>query len=440
MSDLRDRLKAFGGVVRQAAPADPVPEPPRSAPLSAPIRELLKKRDARHVLHGSYPPRAVAESHAATAAPGVAMHAPVPAGSRALPPQFAVESNAWGEFGRLVETTKLPFDAGAVEPEILKYYSRDTRLSKLDPADCIFLDTETTSLSGGAGVLVFMTGIGRMAVPGDFQLTQFFLLHPGEERAVLEAINAELAAARGVVTFFGKSFDRHRLADKMKIHGMTCRFPTEQHADLYHICRARFGWRLPDVRLRTVEREILKTVRNNDLPGSEAPAAYFNYLAGRPTLLPLVFKHNRDDVISLVHILQHCGRALDDRSAAAEQLAAARGAVALRDFGAALPWAMAAKTDPRCFRAAAWLLLEIYKKTRSVAQARDQLQQLSAGGDAEATVEWMKLLQRTGSSRAELEPILTRASNQAWSVPVGSARDRIHAAISRAKGRLEQIN
>ena len=77
---------------------------------------------------------------------------------------------------------------------------------------------------------------------------------------MLAAVARELAEAAGVITFFGKSFDRHRLEDKFRLHGLDSHFPVDLHADLYHIARARFGWRLVNGKLRTLEEEVLGVI------------------------------------------------------------------------------------------------------------------------------------------------------------------------------------
>jgi uncharacterized protein YprB with RNaseH-like and TPR domain len=39
-------------------------------------------------------------------------------------------------------------------------FTQDRRLAAVDPRRCLFLDTETTGLNGGAGTLVFLVGGG----------------------------------------------------------------------------------------------------------------------------------------------------------------------------------------------------------------------------------------------------------------------------------------
>src|SRR5262249_15320062 len=58
--------------------------------------------------------------------------------------------------------------------------------------------------------------------------------------------------------------------------------------------------RLADCRLGTVEQNVLRFIRDDDLPGALIPTVYFDYLRRkRPDQLPRVFEHNRHDILSL---------------------------------------------------------------------------------------------------------------------------------------------
>ncbi|MBL4770279.1 MAG: ribonuclease H-like domain-containing protein, partial [Planctomycetes bacterium] len=56
-------------------------------------------------------------------------------------------------------------------------------------------------------------------------------------------------------------------------------------------------------RLQTMEKALCGLKRSDDLPGSLAPEAWFDYLGERPHRLEGVFRHNCDDVLSLVTLL-----------------------------------------------------------------------------------------------------------------------------------------
>ncbi len=185
----------------------------------------------------------------------------------------------------------------------------DPQLASLELSRAIFLDIETTGLSGGAGTKAFLVGLGRF-VEGEFELWQGFLRGPEDERALLAECAERIAASAGIVSFFGKSFDRHRLEDKMRLHGVRAPFAALPHLDLYHPCRRLYGGRFDDTRLATMERELCGVERDRDLPGAFAPAAWYDFLARRPHLLEEVFRHNRDDVLSLVTLGVELGQGL----------------------------------------------------------------------------------------------------------------------------------
>ena len=55
-----------------------------------------------------------------------------------------------------------------------------------------------------------------------------------------------------------------------------------------------------------MERQLLRVLREDDLPGSEAPRAWRDYLQGGPaTDLRRVLAHNHTDVRSLLQLLAH---------------------------------------------------------------------------------------------------------------------------------------
>ncbi len=188
----------------------------------------------------------------------------------------------------------------------------DDSLADLDLEQAIYLDTETTGLSGGAGTYVFQIGLGRFLKSPQgprFEVWQGFLSGPEGERALLSECARRIADRSGVVSFFGKSFDRHRLEDKMTLCGVPAPFADRPHLDLYHPCRRLYRGAYGDGRLKTLEKELCGVQREDDLPGSEAPEAWFDYLAGRPHQLEGVFRHNLDDVLSLVSLATHLGHA-----------------------------------------------------------------------------------------------------------------------------------
>jgi uncharacterized protein YprB with RNaseH-like and TPR domain len=192
-------------------------------------------------------------------------------------------------------------------PPELAWLAKDAALEGLGLESARFLDIETTGLSGGAGSYAFLVAVGCMEGQS-FRLDQHFLTHPAGEAALLAEVARELAAGTLLVSFFGKSFDRHRLEDKMRMHRVPPPFAGRPHLDLYHPLRRLYGKSFGDCRLSTLERALLGFERQDDLSGAFAPAAWFDHQAGRPHLLEGVFEHNRLDVLSLVALCAHLER------------------------------------------------------------------------------------------------------------------------------------
>lgn len=165
----------------------------------------------------------------------------------------------------------------------------------------LFIDTETTGLAGGTGTHVFLVGVGRFDGPR-FVVRQFFLRHPGEERALLAAVESDLSEAGALVTYNGRTFDIPLLQTRFRMHHRDCPVP-DTHFDLLHPVRSVWKHRLPGCALGTVERDILGVTRVDDAPGWMIPQLYFTYLQSRRVeTLSNVFNHNRQDIISLARI------------------------------------------------------------------------------------------------------------------------------------------
>ncbi len=215
-------------------------------------------------------------------------------------------------------------DVDAASRAALALVAKDDTCADFQLRESVFLDVETTGLSGGAGTISFLVALGRFEGQA-FHLWQGFLRDPSEEHALLDEVARRIGGSRGIVSFFGKSFDRHRLEDKMRVFRVVAPFEGRPHLDLYWPVQRLYGPGLRDGRLATAERELAGVVRAGDLPGSRAPEAWFDFLAGRGHRLEDVFRHNRDDVLSLVALAAHLGRALCETDPAGGPLAGPAG-------------------------------------------------------------------------------------------------------------------
>lgn len=183
-------------------------------------------------------------------------------------------------------------------------FSKRGRGEPIYARDCVFLDFETTGLSGGAGTVAFLAGIGRFSERG-FSTTLYFLADYPYEAAFLEAVEAELSSAKAVVTYNGGSFDLPLYRTRRAMNGLS---PTGVGLHLDALHAARRLWRRPlgDCSLGNVERLVLGERREDDLPGAQIPEAWFDYLrrgASRSTeTLDRAFEHNRIDIRSLASL------------------------------------------------------------------------------------------------------------------------------------------
>lgn len=169
----------------------------------------------------------------------------------------------------------------------------------------LFLDTETTGLSGGAGTVAFEIGVGFIDDRG-MVIRQYVMRDYSEEAAMLTEIAALLRRADTVVSFNGKTFDLPLLESRMVMNRI--RLPVTQmpHLDLLHAARRVYRLRLKRCNLAALEEAVLGQTRCDDLPGAQVPQRYFEYVRTKEfTLLEDVLRHNFDDVKSLACLTGH---------------------------------------------------------------------------------------------------------------------------------------
>jgi uncharacterized protein len=177
------------------------------------------------------------------------------------------------------------------------------RIQKITESDIekyVFLDCETTGLSGGTGILSFLVGVGSFSSEG-FKLSQYFIEDPSQESALLLELSNFLANFQTVVSFNGKSFDIPLLKTRYLMNKMESPFEGWSHLDLLHISRRLWRDRLENRSLKDLEREILEITRSDDeIPGWMIPGIYMDYLrSGDPVMIKNVIYHNSLDIFSL---------------------------------------------------------------------------------------------------------------------------------------------
>ena len=237
----------------------------------------------------------------------------------------------------------------------------DRRLAPPEPSGgasrVVFLDLETTGLSGGAGTVAFLVGCGWFDDDA-FQVRQFLLTSFAAERALLAAVTTVVEPASLLVTYNGKTFDLPVMETRWLFHRMSAPFDGKRHFDMLHPARRLWrepspdgAWRERDeggCSLGALERRLVGFERVGDVPGFEIPSRYFQFLrTGDPRPLEAVLEHNRLDLVSLAAVVAR-GASLVEGGA--EACVDARECLAL---GKVLERAERFETAAACYRRAA---------------------------------------------------------------------------------------
>jgi uncharacterized protein YprB with RNaseH-like and TPR domain len=196
----------------------------------------------------------------------------------------------------------------------------------------LFIDLETTGLSGGAGTVAFLVGCGYFDL-GAFQVRQFLLTSHSGERALLAAVAEFFDGADLIVSYNGKTFDLPVMETRWLFHRMQLPLDGVPHFDMLHPARRLWRSRMHEpalgdeggCRLSTLERALFGVSRVGDVSGMEIPSRYFRFLrTGDPRPLEPVLEHNRLDLVSLAAVTAHAASLAES------------GAEACRDDGEAL--------------------------------------------------------------------------------------------------------
>ena len=187
-------------------------------------------------------------------------------------------------------------------PGLAAEVGRDAGLERSRIRRWGFIDIETTGLSGGAGTLGFLIGLGTFQ-KGEFNLRQYFLRDPEEEAATLQLLRSDLEGVEGIVTFNGRAFDLPVLESRYTIALRDrWRLSARPHLDLLYPSRRLWSKTLTNCRLGTLERQVLQVERTEeDVPGELIPGMYLEYLrTGDASDMARVIYHNAIDILSLV--------------------------------------------------------------------------------------------------------------------------------------------
>ena len=201
-----------------------------------------------------------------------------------------------GGLERYAGSSPMPEGLYSPAPEALRRIGWNGRPFGIE--NCLFLDTETTGLSGGAGTVAFLVGAGYIR-RGFMTVEQFFMKDYSDEPELLYRLKALMEQFSCVVTFNGRSFDMPLLQSRFTMNRMRD-YPELFDLDLLAPSRRVWKLRLESCRLSNLEERVLGVSREGDLPGSEVPARYFEFLkTGDMALVEDIIRHNYQDIVSL---------------------------------------------------------------------------------------------------------------------------------------------
>jgi len=189
--------------------------------------------------------------------------------------------------------------------DTLACLSKDPAFKNLDLSTSLFIDLETTGLSGGAGVVPFNVGMGYYS-DDRFWVVQYFLGDLAEEEKMIHELGKFFTDRnfQSVVTYNGKAFDIPLLETRFILYRQPLILSGLPHLDFLFPARSLWKHKYESCRLCNLAHEVLKTGRLEDIPSSEIPWRYFQYLdTGNFELIEPILYHNEEDILSLLGVV-----------------------------------------------------------------------------------------------------------------------------------------
>ena len=147
------------------------------------------------------------------------------------------------------------------------YISNGAIQAGFSPESLLFIDTETTGLSRGAGTVAFLIGFGQIQGQ-DLLITQVLMRDYPQESVLLNDLLGRIEAAQCLVTYNGSSFDLPLLQGRLTMNHLRYDLSAKPHLDLLHAARRIFKLRLGKCPLTRMEELIFGFIRDRDLPGA----------------------------------------------------------------------------------------------------------------------------------------------------------------------------
>ncbi|MFO8019890.1 MAG: ribonuclease H-like domain-containing protein [Promethearchaeia archaeon] len=183
--------------------------------------------------------------------------------------------------------------------------------------DFLFLDIETLGLYDSP---IIMIGFGYFTKDHGFHIRVLFANKLESEMALCEHFRQEIMPQfKCFVTYNGKSFDIPYISNRLLYffdeNPMIGESDTPyedintkyHHIDLYHNCRRVFKQKYQDFTLTNMERILLNSKRDNELPSNLVGLCYRRYKKNPNRYVGLIKKsieHNYEDIRSLPLIFQ----------------------------------------------------------------------------------------------------------------------------------------
>ncbi|MBU1474762.1 MAG: ribonuclease H-like domain-containing protein [Acidobacteria bacterium] len=196
-------------------------------------------------------------------------------------------------------------DGLRIPGDLLTCMSHDPAFNDLDLSSAVFLDLETTGLSGGTGVIPFLTGLGYYR-DDKFWVVQYFLGHLGAEEDMLRDMARFFTDMnfKSVVTYNGKAFDLPLLETRFVLNRLPFPIGGLPHLDFLFPARRLWGHKYENCRLFNLALELIGTDRAEDIPSAEIPWRYFQYIqTGNYDLIEPIIYHNVEDILSLLGVV-----------------------------------------------------------------------------------------------------------------------------------------
>ncbi len=225
------------------------------------------------------------------------------------------------------------YPAVLADVSLLSLLAFDPSLAAVDPRRRLYLDTETTGLSGGTGTVAFLVGMAFYDEAAEsFVVEQLLLRDLGEETPMLEVVADRIARASAIVTFNGKAFDLPLLAARAVMNRLPP-YAARPRLDLLHVARRVHKGTIESCALRHIEANVLGHERFEDVAGQDIPLSYFHYLrSGNEMVLAGVVEHNMNDVLAMIALVGFYGERIEGATASDAEGSPSGGALPARDL------------------------------------------------------------------------------------------------------------